>query len=98
MVNNEDTKANVNYLLSIDPNELTDFFEILEGHLALCDSLENISFQLNDVPRAKFKGQTYEDWKMGASYKRNKISASERRFRARVKELAFLRYGPRPCG
>lgn len=90
-------RSDVDFLLKAEPEEY-DFFEALDAYLMLADSLDDISFQLNDVPRDDFSGSDYEKWRKGASFKRNKISSATRKFKFRVM-LTFEAYkAKKQCG
>lgn len=79
-------KDNINYLLTAKPEDF-DLLSAVDAVLELSDSLEDILFQINDVPEEEFQGLNYKQWKMKATYKKNIISSALRRFRARVQEL-----------
>lgn len=80
------TRDDTNYLLSAIVEEF-DYKSAVDAFILLAEALEDIQFQLNDIPEFEFQGRDYQKWRMGAAYKRNLISAATRRFRFRVKEL-----------
>lgn len=79
-------RADINYLISAEAADF-DLYGAMEAAMNLADSIDDINFQLLDVPQAEFKGRDYDKWKTGASFKRNKLNQAYRRFRLRVREL-----------
>jgi hypothetical protein len=92
------SREDTNYLLSADPND----FDLEDAWVALIkleDDLDDISFQLNDVPEEEFRGPNYTKWRMSASFKRNRIASARRRFKKRVNMLILGALSiTKPCG
>lgn len=79
-------RQDIEYLLTAEPVEFT-IEEAVEALLLLEDSIDDIKFQLEDVPKSKFQGSNYDNWKIAASYKKNRILAARRRFKYHIQTV-----------
>ena len=79
-------RNDIDFLITSNPDDF-DYYGCAEAVCLLQDSLEDIDFQLDTVPKRKFTGNNYEDWKTKCIYKKNRIKAAFRRFLYRIKWL-----------